>query len=234
MTGVPGAGVSENSRPIGDKGQLELLESLRRLNPRLAHMYEGALRAFAAADNPDGLAQCAFSIRELFDKLHLATKLEQPPRSVPMRTRANEVRRAWDRVIRSSKAYQPASGTWAGQVNGALSGFLRVVADFVNYMATEMPYRQAEIARVLNSFDPAPGPLPVPHVEKRRSTFEKLDEYMNSLTHHNFEPSREEFAKQLAAAERFLMELVQPIVAPRPYEDRGVLDAVLEENPDAN
>ncbi len=231
---IPSAGGPAAPKPIGDRAQLELLDALDRLNPRLARMYEGALRAFVAVDNPDCLAQCALSVREIFDKLHLATKHQPPPRTVSMRTKANEVRRAWQIVIQSSAAYQSGTGKWAGEVNGALNRFLEVVAEFINYLAREMPFRRDELSRILNSFDPAPGPLPVPHANEKRSTLEKLHEYMNNVAHHNFEPAREDFAERLAAAEMFLMDLVQPLVAPRPYEDRAVLDALLQEKPDAN
>jgi hypothetical protein len=151
-----------------------------------------------------------------------------------MRAKANEVRRAWQTVIQTSTAYQSATGTWTGDVNGALNRFLVVVAEFINYLARELPLRRDELTRVLNSFDPAPGPLPVPHAEERRSTFERLDEYMNNVVHHNFEPAREDFAERLAAAEKFLMDLVQPLVAPQPYEDQDILDLLLQDGPDAN
>ena len=230
----PSAGGPAVPKPIGDRAQLELLDALERLSPRLARMYEGALRAFAAIDNPDCLAQSALSMREIFDKLHLATKHQPPHRTVSMKTKANELRRAWQIVIQSSAAYQSGSGTWTGEVNGALNRFLGAVAEFINYLARDMPFRRDELSRILNSFDPAPGPLPVPHVDERRSTLENLHEYMNNVAHHNFEPPREEFAERLTSAEKFLMDLIQPLVAPRPYEDRAVLDALLQEKPDAN
>src|SRR6266849_8637059 len=38
---IPSAGGPAAPKPIGDKAQLELLEALGRLDPRLARMYEG-------------------------------------------------------------------------------------------------------------------------------------------------------------------------------------------------
>src|SRR5256885_1622836 len=89
---IPSTGGPATPEPVGDRAQLELLAALERLSPRLGHMYEGALRAFRATENPDCLAQCALSVREIFDKLHLATKHQPPTRTVSMRAKANEVR----------------------------------------------------------------------------------------------------------------------------------------------
>lgn len=136
---IPTVGGPPAPKLIGDKAQLELMEALGRLDSRLARMYEGAMRAFGAVDNPECLAQCALSMREIFDKLHLATKHQPPARTVSMRTKANEVRLAWQILIQRSAAYQSGTGTWAGEVDRPLIHFLGVVAEFINYLGREMP-----------------------------------------------------------------------------------------------
>jgi len=222
------------AKAFASQQQLDLLGALHELSPRLARMYEGALRVFAQESNPECFAQAALSIREVFDKLHLATKQQPPPRTVSMRTKANQVRDAWQRMIRTSQAFKPETGRFEGEVNGSLGRFLGVVGEFIAYLAREVPFRRDELDRILGDFDPAPGPVPLTHAEQRRSTFETLDDYMNNVTHHNFEPKREDFGQKLAATENFLRDLIQPRVAPKPFEDRAALDALLGEDTDAH
>lgn len=88
---IPSIGGPPAPKLIGDKGQLELMEALGRLDSRLARMYEGASRAFGALDNPECLAQCALSMREIFDKLHLAA-LYVRDRSRAWSTRSDAIR----------------------------------------------------------------------------------------------------------------------------------------------
>jgi hypothetical protein len=204
----------------------QLAAALEALHPRLAELYEGALRAYADEANPESLAQAAYSMRELFDALHLAAR--QPrTRTVAMGTKVRQLRDAWADAVRTSQNFQPATGAWSGEVDDALDGFLSSVRDFMAWLAIEHPKRRVQIDALVDRLDPGPGRLAAPLLRARRSELEQLDAYMNVVTHHGHRPTRADFASRLAQSERFLWELVQPIVAPRPYEDRELLDSLL-------
>ncbi len=47
---------------------------------------------------------------------------------------------------------------------------------------------------------------------------------MNSVAHHNIDPSREEFAARLVEAETVIRIFVKPV----PYADRKLIDAILK------
>jgi hypothetical protein len=201
--------------------QLELLEALRRLHPRLGQTYEGALRTFLDDRNPDCLAQCAHSIRELFDALPLV--IRQPPQKPEsLKAKVRQIADAWARAM--DKTGTLGGDKWSGEVDNQLSKVLAQLTKFFKWFDEEHPKHAIGRDLVLDHFDPGHKELPPQLRQQRARAFDDVVDYMNSVAHHFIGPSRQEFAAKIVEAET----VIRTTVKPAPYADRKTIDAILK------
>lgn len=206
---------------FASRSQLELLEALGKQHRRLAQTYEGALRTFSDERNPDCLAQSAHSIRELFDALPLA--VGPPPRKpADLKGKVREITDVWVAAIQKTTTID--GQTWVGDVDGHLAKFLERLAQFFKWFEEEHPKHAIERDIVLDHFDPGRRQLPPQLRRQRGESVGQIQRYMNSVAHHNIDPSRAEFVAKLAEAEAVLRIFVKPA----PYADRKTIDAILK------
>jgi hypothetical protein len=173
--------------------QVELLEALRKLHPRLAQCFDGALRTFMDQQNPDCLAQSAHSVRELFDALPLAIG-PPPKKTADLKTKVRELADAWAATETKTAALEGQS--WGGQVDGHLAKFLTRMAQFIQWFEGEHPKHAAHRDMALDHFDPARRQLPPQLSQQRGKAVSEIQRYMNSVAHHNIEPSRIEICSR--------------------------------------
>jgi len=214
-------GGSDGAEFVFAPAEIELLEALRKLHPRIGQCFEGGLRAFTDQRNPDGLAQSAHSIRELFDALPLATG-PPPKKPADLKMKVRELADQWGAAARKTSSLDGRS--WGGQVDGHLARFLTRMAQFVQWFEGEHPKHAIQRDMTLDQFDPSHRQLPPQLRKERGKAVAKIQGYMNSVAHHNIEPSRAEFAAQLAEAEA----VIRIFVKPAPYADRKTIDAILQ------
>jgi hypothetical protein len=201
--------------------QRELLEALGKQHRRLAQTYEGALRTFSDERNPDCLAQSAHSMRELFDALPLA--VGPPPRKpADLKGKVREITNAWVDALQKTTTIDGQK--WAGEIDSHLAKFLERLAQFFKWFDEEHPKHTMERDLVLDHFDPGHRQLPPQLRRQRGESVGQIQRYMNSVAHHNIDPSRAEFAAKLAEAEA----LIRIFVKPAPYADRKTIDAILK------
>jgi hypothetical protein len=213
-------GLEGPNRAFATPSQIELLEALGKLHPRLSQTYEGALRTFLDERNPDCLAQSAHSLRELFDALPLA--LGPPPKKpADLKAKLREITDAWAAAVQRTTTLDGQK--WTGEIDGHLSKFLMRLAQFFRWFEEEHPKHTIERDLVLDYFDPGHRQLPPQLRRQRGEAVGEIQRYMNSVAHHNIDPSREEFAARLVEAETVIRIFVKPV----PYADRKLIDAIL-------
>lgn len=208
------------AKSLGDRAQLELLELLRTRDPRLGQTYEGALHALANETNPDYLAQAAHSMRELFDTLPAAVRLERT-KTASLGDKVAWIAGVWSKQI--SRTATLGAG-WAGPIDSPLRRALQALTEFFRWFEEEHPRHSIERDMALDRFDPGRAQLPEPLRKERGRTLNDLYRYMNSVAHHNTDSSRKEFAEKLSQAEAFLRVLVRPT----PLADRKTMDDILK------
>jgi len=201
--------------------QLELLEALRKLHPRLGQTYEGALRTFLDERNPDCLAQSAHSIRELFDALPLVID-QAPQKPEPLKAKVRQIADAWASAM--EKTVTLGGENWSGEVDNHLSRVLVRLTRFFKWFEEEHPKHAKGRDLVLDHFDPGHKELPPQLRQHRGRAFDDVTDYMNSVAHHYIAPSRQEFAAKIVEAET----VIRTTVKPAPYADRKTIDAILK------
>src|SRR5687767_1458877 len=100
--------------------QKALFEALRDLDPRLAEMYEGALRVLDDHENPSRLPFCAHGLREIVDKLPKYLDLPVPAKQASLGAKVNEIHDEWKQAVQKSGCTSDGA-KWDGPIDKPLS-----------------------------------------------------------------------------------------------------------------
>ncbi len=225
----PPTGPSDRARPRLQAAQEALLDALRERDaqglpdqPRLAHIYLGALRVLGDQRNPDRLHLAAYNLRELMDFLPRVLNLPTASRPPHIATKARQLESHWAKA-RSGDCHEGAE--WSGEIDGPLRGFLRAADTFFSWFNEDFPTRREEAPRTLRGLDPSPTPPPA-HVEERHAAaWVEIYRYFNAATHHKRTEERE-LRESLAVLEHFLLDRLRPST----FADQDEIDRLLSES----
>ena len=192
-------------------------------------MYIGALAVLEDLHNPDKLAQCAHSLRELMEKLSLAVEVPMKAHRDNLRAKVRELEDSYLRSRGQTICFTPAE-EWKGGIDAHLQRFLARLGDFFDWFSTNYPRRRQEVHGVLMRLDCSERPLPQVLASLNVNAWQAKREYFQSVSHHGREAKEDEFRSWVNALERFLLERL----VPRTFEDFAEIDALLGEERDAN
>ena len=201
--------------------QIRVIETLESLNPEkysLADWYLGAVHVFNNTHNPDRLSQAANSLRELLEKLFW-TFAEVVPRQPP--PNLNNMRKNLDqRLVSDKERYKNA---WEGkEIDASLD---RTICSVDKYLQlSKRPSRSEQIANAFTKMDPMYEILPLGIQQQKRERIHKLWKGLQSVTHHNYSITNDDFGQLFDGVDHLIIEIFAPITA----EDQDAIRAILE------
>jgi len=205
--------------------QRVILSALNEHHDRLGVMYLGALHVLRS-DNPDRLALCAHSVRELIEKLpdHVdlpaaahSEPLKQPRKPPDLKPKVQELAQSWKTVAGEIQA--------ATLVDAKLRKFHVRVAAFFGWFEQNYSTRREMAVKALRKLDASGRPLPQPVEDLRVRTWQTYNDFFQGVAHHGKSPTEEELASWLDAFEGFLVDSLRP----RTFDDFATLDAIIQE-----
>ena len=209
MDVTPDAAVPRREwQPTGT--QRELLVVMRERSPEVANRFEGALRAFADEGNPDGLAQSALSIREVFVNFGLVMRIEATRPTFNLKSEVANLAGEWRRMLRLSADAPLATAQLDAIPQQELTPFIRRFHRFLTKFEADKPQRAQMYETVVRASDPRSDLMPSELLRIRQSNFADLEGYVQSVLHHGKTPTRADFGAQLAACERLFWEMLRP------------------------
>jgi hypothetical protein len=219
----PSAGSDPVSPPHIELSGLQraLFRALAARDGALASMYYGAVWALSASGNPDRLAQCAHSLRELMEKMSEVLDVPVKARKESLRVKVQEVESAFSDACKRSSCR--AGAGWAGELDPHLRKFLTRVETFFGWFRNHNPRRRDELRTMLLRLDGTGRSLPEPLAEINVSLWDEMRDFFLAVAHHGREVDEAEFMQWMNSLERFLLD---PLV-PRTFEDFEAIDALL-------
>jgi hypothetical protein len=203
--------------------QLALYGTLAKRDASLARMYHGALFVLKQSENPDRFALAAHGLRELMEKLPRYLDVPKETKSIGMTAKVRTLYRSWRSTIKKSMCHN--NGTWSGKIDKGLQSFLKETQQFFAWVETERPSRKQSAAKILQILDPLERPLPAPIEKLRVDEWDRIHNYFEGVSHHNFPAAVEEFASWLSVLEYFLLDRL----IPRTFEDHEKIDQIIRE-----
>jgi hypothetical protein len=193
---------------VGD--QRSLYERLvdRDSSGALAGMYRGALIALEDADNPDGLAQAAHSVREMMEKLAYLEHGDAEPGSMGGHT--TDLKTLWN-------GYKESVGSTVDELHDARVGpalieVLRQVDALVTWTERNRMSGRTQAQRVLEHLKVSGFTMPPEQQRENVKTWMDLRDFFVRASHHGAtDPPT--FTSQLTRLEHFLLDLWMPDTA---------------------
>jgi hypothetical protein len=202
--------------------QRALLRALQSRDKALALTYHGAVWVLSSAGNPDRLAQCAHSIRELMEKLPGVLDVPVKAQKESLKVKVQEIESAFADVCRRSSCREPTLG-WAGDVDAHLSKFLDRLGAFFTWFKAHSPRRLEELRNMLDRLDASGRSLPEPLAKLNVAEWDQMRDFFQSVAHHRREVNEAELVAWLDSLERFLLDAF----VPRTFDDFEEIDGLL-------
>ncbi len=204
--------------PAIENLQRDVSASLAEQDALYAQIYIGALTAAACAGNPDQLALAAHGLRELMEKYPRRGGEDTIPPSERLGPRTDALGELWRGTREVSHALGDA---WSGTIDPALAAFLGAVDAHLQWASTRQPKDIAMRAKIEALGDVSPA-----QVERAIRTWRRLEDYFTDVSHHK-RTTKERFAQQQEALERFLLRLHRP--ERRTFELLRAIDGLIAE-----
>lgn len=199
------------------------LDALSSRGQQLANMYLASLTALDTIPGHERFVLAALEMREI---MHLIP----PTYGVPKR---NEGISAFDlqalQARWSNVEAQKHNGTWTGNVNGPIKGFLEEFDKQWRRRDQEHSTRKSRMRDFLNLMDESAGRTPAEFSKSLWDEWRRLLRFFNGLAHHDDTMHDEEFKENRSQLEVLLLNRLRP----RPYADYEALDALIEEGENA-
>jgi len=130
--------------------QLAVYEALLEVDGELAAIYVGSV-VVARSVNPDRIALASHGMRELLDRLPIASELK-PVGETSLKSLVGNLRNDWERAVHNS-ACTADGRDWAGEIDNALSRLLRRLGEFVENAASLRPPRRKRAEQFVSPSD---------------------------------------------------------------------------------
>jgi hypothetical protein len=170
-------------------------------------MYLGALHAFASNANPDHLAQCAQSARELMEKLPRRVGAEQPSRG-SLTEQVRELQTVWGRY--RAQTDKPVRELLEEKIDRPLLLVLVKVEELIAWTERSAPGRRTEARIAIREIDISGIDLPDHLLEQNVTEWLRLREFFDKTAHHRGNVSAEDVERELQALESFLSDRLVP------------------------
>ena len=203
--------------------QKRLYEALIDREAKLGRMYLGAIAALEQRSNPERLVSAGHLIREMMEKLPKYLDLPAQGKPMSLREKVQELLRKRDNAVQRSSCHP--DGSWKGQIDGSLQGFLDAVDEFFEWFADVHPNRRERISSVIRRLDPSGRSLPEPLANKQIELWDAHNSYFQGVSHHTIDGSDLEFESKLSVLEGFLLDRLLP----RTFDDFARLDDLIRE-----
>lgn len=200
--------------------QHALLRALDELNRKLSAMYRGGIMVLGDTTNPERIAQCAHSMRELMEKL--PEKLDVPTIAQKEKLKS-KVREIEDIFLNTQKTtgYFSSLNRMDGIIDRNLHKFMMRLVDFFEWFASHYPRRRDEFLSLLDRLDGSSKALLKPLASQNYVEWDGIRDYFVSVAHHRCESNEQEIHQKLDALERFLLDRL----VPRTFDDFAEIDA---------
>lgn len=202
--------------------QRALIRALASRDKALASTYHGAVWALAMAGNPDRLAQCAHSIRELMEKLPEVLDVPVKAQKESLKAKVQEIDVAFTDTCKRSSCRAPTSG-WNGEVDPHLGKFLDRLDTFFAWFRAHNPRRREELQNMLARLDSSGRSLPEPLAKINVNTWDAMRDFFQSVAHHRRAVEQAELLGYMDSLERFLLDALEP----RTFDDFEEIDELL-------
>ncbi|HET6781734.1 MAG TPA: hypothetical protein VFH67_06535, partial [bacterium] len=170
-----------------DPGDLELHGAQRELYQALvardasrAEIYVGALHALASARNPDRLAQCAHSLRELIERLPESVDIAVAP--LPQLSSKVDGVEHLMAEARRSRTYR--EGAWEGTIDEPLRAFILSVEELTAWRTNARERRRQVTRETLTVLPGAERVLPDPLIDAVVDDWMQAHRYFTGVSHH--------------------------------------------------
>lgn len=180
------------------------------------------------ASNPDRLAQCAHSMRELMEKLPELLDVPTKAQKESLKAKVQEIENAYIGTQKKTGCFS-TSNEWEGSIDGHLQKFLVRLGSFFEWFASHHPRRRDELHGVLNRLDGSGRTLPKPLASLNVDAWDQKRDFFQSVAHHRHKGDEREFRQWLDALEQFLLDRLKP----RTFDDFAEIDTLLEEEGNA-
>ncbi len=177
--------------------QRAIREELRRTHPRLAAMYDGALRVLHTFDHQEKLPLAAHLLRELIEKL-TEDKIEEKLGEGIRRPNIARVCEAWRNVPNTD-----GTGHGFKHISEQLHRFIRAWKVYFADRENFGPKRKDQWGKFVDTL-PKPDSAPRTQREFHVELWNTCYDFFTSVSHHRTEPNVTEFTRMLEILERFL------------------------------
>jgi hypothetical protein len=200
--------------------QRDIFEALLSRDAQLAEMYVGALRVLDDGANPDGIAQCAHSMRELIEKIPDVVGV----RIASLSDLSAEVGRLESAFEAACGSASFCGGKWEGQIDGPLRDLVRVVDHLVAWREKNRKTRREAARETLRELDPSGRGVPGTLGDVNVREWMAARRYFTDLSHHR-KSDDTGFRDRITGLERFLAIQLRP----RPFADFDEIDRIVAE-----
>jgi hypothetical protein len=200
--------------------QQALHEALAARDAGLAGMYLGALATLANSGNPDRIAQCAHSLRELLEKLPSVLGVG----AAPLFQAISQVNTLEATLLGARQGECWRDGAWEGQIDDRTRVLLTTAESIVVSRQAFVVTRRESIRATIRELEPLKRPVPAAAADMTIRQWMDARDYFTRVSHHN---STEEarFIDRLAGFESLLLTQLRP----RPFADFDEIDALVSE-----
>ena len=186
-------------------------------------MYLGAVIALSHTDNPDSLAQCAHSVRELMEKIPAYLDVQTRAHQESLTSKVRDLEDRWQNTIATSACYD--DGIWTGEIDRPLLQLLETLQRLFDWLSEHRPRRRIEVSRILQRLDGSDHILPATLEDLEVDRWMRIREFFLSVAHHGQQVTQDEFERWLDALERFLLDRLRP----RTFADFDAIDDIIKE-----
>ncbi len=200
--------------------QLQVLESLRRVETeeyRLGDWYLGALYALENPYNPDRISQAAQSLRELVEKLPRVV-YESDVQTYDFPGMRQGIR---ERFVNDKNRYREI---WKDKkIDARLDETLRRIDRYLQLNL--QPSRKEQIQIAIRNIDPMADQMGTDIQNRKRDAFHKTWSQLEGFAHHRSIRARDEmkFMENVETLERLVYDLLAPITAQDQQEIQSIL-----------
>ena len=204
--------------------KVALQRALGERDPKLAQIYEGALRALADSSNPDSLSLAAHGFRELMEKFArlIAVPLRAHGENLTSKVRA--LKKPYGRMKKKCDGHSSIVDG-SGQPIKEIVQFIEAMDGLFIWADKNMLSRKNAAMKLLQHLEPSARQLPNSLQEENAKYWAKINNFFELTCHHNLEPSRDEMERWVSALDHFLLDRLMP----RTTRDFVRIDAILFE-----
>jgi hypothetical protein len=200
-----------------------LVACLERRSSKLAAIYRGGLVVLFDEQNPCRFELAAHSMRELIEKSPLLIKGEVFATGDGMKTRLDQVRRAYHALTRG-RVFDERSSLVGSE--DPVQAVIVELARYFEWEADNRPQARKRTAEMLAALSGPGQALPVDVSDNEVARWMEADGYFKMVAHNRQDTvNRDEFSRHMTFIENVLLRRLQPPAVP----DLDALDALIKE-----